>query len=252
MMNVLIIEDENKTAQLLKEMIENHNDYLVVNICQSITSSVAYLKKNQEKLDLLFMDIQLSDGESFEIFNLIEVTKPVIFCTAFDDFMLKAFKNKGIDYILKPFQQKDVDAALKKVDFIKNTFTPSITARLKEIQKSPTFQTSFIVQQKEKMIPLSVTSIAFIFIEYDIVYALTFDNIKSAIFKSLDEIETAINPQDFFRINRQMIVHRNAVKDIVPYFNRKIIVNLTINNKDKAIVSRLKVTPFKDWLEKPE
>jgi response regulator of citrate/malate metabolism len=119
MMNVLIIEDENKTAQLLKEMIENHNDYLVVNICQSITSSVAYLKINQEKLDLIFMDIQLSDGESFEIFNLIEITKPVIFCTAFDDFMLKAFKNKGIDYILKPFQQKDIDVALNKLISLK-------------------------------------------------------------------------------------------------------------------------------------
>jgi DNA-binding LytR/AlgR family response regulator len=108
------------------------------------------------------------------------------------------------------------------------------------------------VQQKEKMIPLSVASIAFVFIEYDIVYALTFDNVKSAIFKSLDEIENAINTQDYFRINRQMIVHRNAVKNIVPYFNRKVIVNLTIINKDKAIVSRLKVSPFKNWLEKPE
>lgn len=251
-MNVLVIEDENKTAQLLKEMIENHADYLVVNICQSITSSVSYLKKNQEKLDLIFMDIQLSDGESFEIFNLIEVKRPVIFCTAFNDYLLKAFKNKGIYYILKPFQQKDVDAALSKVDFIKNVFTPNMDIKLKEIQQKPIFQTSFIVQQKEKMIPLSVASIAHIFIEYDVVYALTFDNEKSAIFKSLDEIESVLNPQDFFRINRQMIVNRNAIKNIIPYFNRKVIVNLTVKNQDKAIVSRLKVSPFKTWLEKPE
>lgn len=251
-MNVLVIEDENKTAQLLKEMIENHSDYLVVNICQSITSSVSYLKKNQEKIDLIFMDIQLSDGESFEIFNLIDVSKPVIFCTAFNDYLLKAFKNKGIDYILKPFQQKDVDAALSKVDFIKTVFTPNMNTKLKEIQQKPTFQTSFIVQQKEKMIPLSVESIAHIFIEYDVVYALTFTNEKFAIFKSLDEIESIINPKDFFRINRQMIVNRTAVKDIVPYFNRKVIVNLTVKNTDKAIVSRLKVSPFITWLEKPE
>jgi two-component system, LytTR family, response regulator LytT len=251
-MNVLVIEDENKTAQLLKEMIENHTDYLVVNICQSITSSVSYLKKNQEKLDLIFMDIQLSDGESFEIFNLIDVTKPVIFCTAFNDYLLNAFKNKGIDYILKPFQQKDVDTALNKVDFIKTAFTANIGTKLKEIQKKPTFQTSFIVQQKEKMIPLSVVSIAHIFIECEVVYALTFDNQKSAIFKSLDEIESVLNPQVFFRINRQMIVNRNAIRDIVPYFNRKVIVNLTVKNNDKAIVSRLKVSPFKTWLEKPE
>lgn len=251
-MNILIIEDENKTAQLLKEMIEEHADYLVVNTCQSISGAVTYLKKNQEKLDLLFMDIQLSDGESFEIFNKIEITKPVIFCTAFDDFMLKAFKNKGIDYILKPFKQKDVDAALGKVNFIKHNFTPNIASKLDTISKSTTYQTSFIVQHKEKMIPLAVEEIAFVFIESEIVYALTFDNKRSAIFKTLDEIENLLNPTNFFRINRQMIVNRNAIKDIVPYFNRKLIVNLSVSNKDRVIVSRLKVSPFKIWLEKPE
>lgn len=251
-MNVLVIEDENKTAQLLKEMIENHTDYLVVNICQSIANSVLYLKKNQKKLDLIFMDIQLSDGESLEIFNLIEVEKPVIFCTAFNDYLLKAFKNRGIYYILKPFLQKDVDDALSKVDFIKSAFTRNIDTKLKEIQQKPAFHTSFIVQLKGKMIPLAVDLIAHIFIEYDVVYALTFDNKKSPIFKSLDEIESIINSKDFFRINRQMIVNRNAIKDIVPYFNRKVIVNLTVQNKNKAIVSRLKVSPFKNWLEKAE
>jgi DNA-binding LytR/AlgR family response regulator len=251
-MNILIIEDENKTAQLLKEMIEEHADYLVVNTCQSISGAVTYLKKNQEKLDLLFMDIQLSDGESFEIFNHIEVTKPVIFCTAFDEFMLKAFKNKGIDYILKPFKQGDVDTALEKVNFIKHNFTKNIAPKLDIISKSLTYQTSFIVQQKEKMIPLSVGDIAFIFIEFEIVYALTFDNKKSAIFKTLDEIENLLNPTKFFRINRQMVVNRTAIKNIVPYFNRKLIVNLSVSNKEKAIVSRLKVSPFKVWLEKPE
>lgn len=252
-MNVLIIEDENKTAQLLKEMIEEHTNFLVVHICQSIASSVAYLKKNQAKLDLLFMDVQLSDGESFEIFNQTEVNKPVIFCTAFNDYLLKAFKNKGIDYILKPFQQKDIDNALKKIDFIKIAFSPNMDQQLREIQaKSPTYQTSFIVQQREKMIPLSVASIALIYIDFDVVYAHTFENTISAIFRTLDEVENVVNPQDFFRINRQMIVNRKAIKELAPYFNRKIIVNLTVNNKNKAIVSRLKVSPFKGWLEKPE
>ena len=125
-MNILVIEDESKTAYLLKEMIENNADYLVVQICQSIKSSVSYLKKNQQKLDLIFMDVQLSDGESFEIFDLIDVKKPVIFCTAFDSYLLKAFKNKGVDYILKPFQQKDVELALNKVNFIKSALGTNI------------------------------------------------------------------------------------------------------------------------------
>ena len=250
-MNVLVIEDENRTAQLLKGMIETHPDYLVVNMCQSITNSTSYLQKHQNKLDLIFMDIQLADGESFEIFNQIEVTKPVIFCTAFNDFLLKAFQNNGIYYILKPFQQKDINEALNKVNLLTKAYPEELNTKLDQI-KQPSFHTSFIVQQKEKMIPILVSSIAFIFIEHDVVYALTQKNEKVAIFKSLDDIEKAINPKDFFRINRQMIINRFAIKAIEPYFNRKVIVRLTVNNKDKAIVSRLKVTSFKKWLEKPE
>ncbi|MCV6630216.1 MAG: LytTR family DNA-binding domain-containing protein [Flavobacteriaceae bacterium] len=251
-MNVLIIEDENKTAQLLKELIENHADYLVVNITQSISSSVDYLEKHQSKLDLIFMDIQLADGESFEIFNLIKITKPVVFCTAFNDYFLKAFKNNGIDYILKPFRQKDLDAALQKIAVMKTAFSSNMTAKLQNIQQTKIYQTSFIVQQKEKMVPIAVDLIALIFIELDVVYAITFGNEKVAIFKTLDDIEKNINPKNFFRINRQMLVNRNAVRDIEPYFNRKVVANLIVNNRNKAIVSRLKVTPFKNWLEKPE
>ena len=251
-MNVLIVEDENKTACLLKDMIENQGNYLVVNICQTISSSVQYLKKNQSKINLIFMDIQLADGDSFEIFNLMEVTKPVIFCTAYNDYMLKAFKNNGIDYILKPFKQRDVVNALKKIDLLQNTFDHTIMAKIQTASQTNSFQTSFIVQKKEKMIPLSVFSIAFIYIENDIIYAVNFDNEKSSIFKSLDEIENVLNPIHFFRINRQMLVNRKAVKNIVPYFNRKLKVNLNIKHTDKVVVSRLKVSRFKQWLEKPE
>lgn len=249
-MNVLIIEDENKTATLLKEKIENLDNYLVVNICQGISDSIEYLKKHQEKLDLIFMDIQLSDGESFEIFKLIEVIKPVIFCTAFDEFLLDAFKNNGIDYILKPFQQEDINKAILKIELIKKNFNSSINF-FNSSQKALTYQKSFIVQQREKMIPLNVENIALIYIENDIVYALASNNSKSALFKTLDEVENLLNPSSYFRINRQMIVNREAITSIEPYFNRRVIVSLNVNNEKKAVVSRLKVTPFKNWLEKP-
>lgn len=251
-MNILIIEDENKTAALLKKMIEEHDNCLVVNTCQSISNSVKYLQKNQAKLDLIFMDIQLADGESFEIFQQIEVNKPVIFCTAFNDFMLKAFKSNGIDYILKPFQQKDIDAAIHKVDIIKSSFQSIPQIFPQETPSKKTFQNSFIVRFREKMIPILVEDIAFIYLENETPHVYTFHGEQSAIFKTMDEIESAIDPNQFFRINRQMIVNRKAIKDIEPYFNRKVIVNLTIAAKDKLIVSRLKVSPFKEWIEKPE
>jgi len=248
-MNILIIEDENQTAELLKEFIEENEHCLVVNVCQSIESAVKYLTKNQSKLDLIFMDIQVADGESFEIFNQIEVIKPVVFCTAFNDHMLKAFENNGIGYILKPFQQKNIDKVLSKIDLIKSSFT-NINSIIQEpnlVQKS--YQKSFIVRSREKMIPLSIENIAFIQLEDEIVYAYKFNGNRAAIFKTINEIENAINPDSFFRINRQMIVNRKAIKHIEPYFNRKVIVNLVISVKNKPIVSRLKVTPFKRWVE---
>ncbi|MEA5139035.1 LytR/AlgR family response regulator transcription factor [Arcicella rigui] len=251
-MNILIIEDENKTASLLKEMIEEQEHCLVVNICQSISSSVQYLTKNQEKIDLIFMDILLADGESFEIFKQITVTKPVIFCTAYDNYMLKAFKNNGIDYILKPFQQKDINAALDKIGFIKLSLS-KINDLLEVRQTKPkTYQQAFIVESREKLIPVFVADIAIFILKNEHVYAIQFNGEKVSIFKPLDEIELSINPSIFFRINRQMIVNRKAIKDIEPFFNRKVIINLTVESAEKIIVSRLRVSDFKKWIENPE
>lgn len=251
-MNILIIEDENKTASLLKEMIEEQELCLVVNICQSIDSSVKYLNKNQEKIDLIFMDIQLADGESFEIFKQITVTKPVIFCTAYDNYMLKAFKNNGIDYILKPFHQKDINYALTKVGFIKHSLTNINDLREVLSIKPKTYQQAFIVESREKLIPIFVLDIAIFILKNENVYALQFNGEKVSIFKPLDEIELSINPAVFFRINRQMIVNRRAIKDIEPFFNRKVIINLLFDISEKIIVSRLKVSDFKKWIENPE
>lgn len=250
-MNILIIEDENKTASLLKEMIEEQEHCLVVNICQSISSSVQYLNKNQEKIDLIFMDILLADGESFEIFKQITVTKPVIFCTAYDNYMLKAFKNNGIDYILKPFHQKDINDALSKVGFIKLSLTK--INDLLEVRpiKPKTYQQAFIVESRDKLVPIFVSDIAIFILRNENVYALQFNGEKVSIFKPLDEIEVSINPAVFFRINRQMIVNRRAIKDIEPFFNRKAIINLSFDISEKIIVSRLKVSDFKKWIENP-
>jgi len=251
-MNILIIEDENNTAELLKEFIEESEHCIVVNICQSIENSVRFLTKHQSKIDLIFMDIHLADGECFEIFNQIEIEKPIVFCTAYDEYMLDAFNNNGIGYILKPFQQKDIDLVISKINLIKSSFR-DINNLLQETnsdQKS--FQKSFIVRSREKMIPLLVNDIAFVHLENEIVYVTKFDGNQFAIFKTINEIETAINPHNFFRINRQMIINRLAIKDFEPFFNRKVVVNLTIPIEKKPIVSRLKVTPFIEWVESPK
>lgn len=255
-MNILIIEDERKTAELLKEFIENKQGYLVVNILDSIKDTVLYLDKHQQNLNLLFLDIQLADGQSFEIFKQIQVDIPVIFCTAYDEFLLAGFKNNGIDYILKPFEEKDISKSLDKFEKLKKSFSGNLIVTNEQIQslsqKERQYQKSFIVHQRDKMIPVQVENIAFFHLDNEVVYVQCFDHKKYSVFKRMDEIQSKLDRQLFFRINRQMIIHRDAVKEVEPYFNRKVIIKPTFDFPEKIIVSRLKVSPFLQWLEKPE
>lgn len=255
-MNVLIVEDEKKTAELLKELIEEQADYLVVHTCPSIECTVNYLAKHQQKLDLMFLDIQLADGESFEIFRETEVNIPVIFCTAYDQYVLKAFKSNGIDYILKPFKEEDIHEALEKVETMRSSLSKGLKPDPHTIRNlftdEPGYQKSFLVRHQENMVPIHVSDIAFVHLINDMVNIYNFKGAKNIIFKKMEEIESSVDPAQFFRINRQMIVNRDAIKEISPYFNRKVTVELSIDIPEKAVVSRLKVTPFLDWMEKPE
>jgi two-component system, LytTR family, response regulator LytT len=252
-MNILIVEDEQKTAHLLKEMIEFYPTYRVAQICDSVEATVAYLRSHLPDLDLIFMDIQLSDGQSFEVFDKIAVNLPIVFCTSYDEFMLKAFKNHGIDYILKPFNKKDIEQAIGKVEELKGKFTTHSTQdfNFKTIlEKEKVYQTSFLIRFREKIYPVLVSDIAFVCLENETVYLYNFKGEKHPVFKSLDEIENAVSPDQFYRINRQMLINRKAIREIEPYFNQRIVVHLTVPTPEVALVPRLKVTPFLSWVEK--
>lgn len=251
-MNILIVEDEIHTASLLKEFVEKNSGYQVLNICDSISSTVHYLKNFASNIDLIFMDVHLADGESFEIFTKTEIEAPIIFCTAFDDYILQAFKNNGIDYILKPFKETDIENALLKVEGLKSSLSNRNSKQTESLSMSKKLQQTFLVRKLEKMIPIDISKIALfhLYNEQLNLYSLTGE--KFTMFKTMDELESSVDSSNFYRINRQMIVNRNAVKDIEPYFNRKVIVNFDFPIPKKAIVSRLKVTPFLDWLEHPQ
>jgi DNA-binding LytR/AlgR family response regulator len=250
-MNVLIVEDEAHTASLLQEIIEQDSDFIVTEKLESVADSVQYLGKYQKNLDLLFFDIQLADGKSFEIFKHVDVTVPIVFCTAYDEYTLQAIKSNGIDYVLKPFKEEEIHNALQKYK--------KLTANLQAKNRPPVvfqgdsskqYQQSFLTQSREKSIVQKIENIALFYVEFETVYLYTFSGEKFPMFKKLDYIESVCDPEVFFRINRQMLVNREAIVSFEPYFNRKIILQLNIKLDDKPIVSRLKVTPFKDWLEK--
>ena len=254
MMKVIIIEDEKRTAKDLATTLESIDDQIeIVTILSSVEQAISYLQNNSD-FDLIFSDIQLSDGLSFEIFNKIRLSVPVIFCTAYDKYALEAFNTNSIDYILKPFDRNSVAKSLEKYHTLKSNFSSfntSLNNLLRTIGTPPsTIQqtsTSIIINQGDKIIPIKTTAIALFVYEDDYVFALTFDLKKNLVSQSLDELESVCGDV-FFRANRQYLINRKAIKDASRHFNRKIQVNLTFDYADQILISRLKVTLFIEWL----
>ncbi len=249
-MNILIVEDEHYTAQLLKEVIEQDTDFAVVKLLASIEETVHFLRKNASIIDLIFLDIELADGHSFEIFKHIDLALPVIFCTAYDEFALKAIKNNGIDYILKPFKDKAIHEALAKYKKLIGTIENKIIHQINVPNKSAvSYQNRFLTQYRDKSIVIETKDIALFSIEYETVFVYTNDGKKHPLYKKLDYFESVCNPKIFYRINRQMLIYKKAITSFEPYLNRKILLHLAIPYSEKVIVSRLKVSDFKKWLE---
>ena len=249
-MNVLIVEDEAHTASLLQEIIEQNEDFIVTQVLETVVETVQYLSKIQGQLDLLFFDIQLADGKSFEIFKHIDVTLPVIFCTAFDDYTFSAIKNNGIDYVLKPFKDKEIQEALQKFTRLKSNFQANENLQnLIESETRVTYQQNFLTYQREKALIIPVKEVAVFELEFETLFLYTYTGIKHGLLKIMEYLESVCDPDQFFRINRQMLVNRNAITSFEPYFNRKIVLELKVRTEEKPVVSRLKVSPFKDWLE---
>ena len=253
-MKVIIIEDEKWTAKELATTLESIDDQIeVVTILSSVEQAISYMQNNSD-FDLIFSDIQLSDGLSFEIFNKIRLSVPVIFCTAYDKYALEAFNTNSIDYILKPFDRNSIAKSLEKYYTLKSnfsTFNRSLNNLLRTIGiQSSTIQqnsTSIIINQGDKIVPISITAIALFVHEDDCVFALTFDLKKHLISQSLDELESVCG-DIFFRANRQYLINRKAIKDASRHFNRKIQINLVFDHTNQILISRLKVTQFIEWL----
>jgi two-component system, LytTR family, response regulator LytT len=251
-MKIVIIEDEKITAKdLARTIIEIDDSIEILTILHSVEEAIDYLKNNPT-IDLIFSDIQLGDGLSFEIFEAVNNQIPIIFCTAFNEYALDAFKTIGIDYLLKPFTKTTVSKALEKYHAMKENFshTEDTLSTLMNALKShtnPTKIASVIIQQGDKIIPLRIENIALFYIQDAYVFAYTFDQKNHILSQKMEDLEKNFYPS-FFRANRQYLVNRKAIKDASHYFNRKVIINLTLAFKEQITVGKLKVTPFIDWL----
>ncbi|WP_044204471.1 LytTR family DNA-binding domain-containing protein [Flammeovirga sp. OC4] len=252
-MKIVIIEDEYLMADELESLILEYGpDNSVEAKLTTIDESIEYLKNNPMP-DLFFSDIQLPDGLSFEIFQEIKCEVPIVFCTAYDEYALEAFKVNGIDYILKPFDNIIISETLQKVNrMIKSNVqnTTDFTSVIEELsgETKKKVKKNILIFKGEKIIPVKTHQIALIHLDSSVTYIHTFDGEKYTTDQSLDNLESCLN-EEFYRINRQFLVNRNAIHHVSKYFARKLLVETQVNISEDIIVSKAKASDFLRWLQ---
>lgn len=248
-MKALVIEDEALAARHILSVLNEIGSIQVLTVLDSIASTVEWFGENPQP-ELIFMDIHLADGSAFKIFELVHVSCPIIFTTAYDEYAIKAFKVNSIDYLLKPVTREAIESALEKLKRLSGA--PAVQSEIQQMLasfiKAKTYRTHFLVQVKgSKLIPLKVKDIACIYIESGLVKAVTSDDKSFVIENTLDELASMLDPTDFFRANRQFIVSRNSIKEVDLWFNNRLSLNLNVKVPDKILISKVRVSEFRNW-----
>lgn len=252
-MTVLIIEDEPQAAERLATMVKSLQPG--VQICASLDSvkrSVEWIATNP-LVDLIFMDIQLADGLSFEIFDKVEVKAPVIFTTAYNEYALKAFKVNSIDYILKPVDKSELEAAFRKYQNLTRQQLPdkmmeSIGYAMQMLTKK--YKERFVIKVGEHLKSVEVNEILFFFSLEKTTFAQTKDGRKHILDFTLDQLDGLVDPSRYFRINRKYIVSTDSIQDMISYTNSRLKLVLKTSDDSDVIVARERVQEFKDWLDR--
>lgn len=250
-MKIAIIEDEPLAAEKLQRYLLKYSEEIeVLATLPSLETAIPWIEEHQQKVDLFFMDIQLIDGLSFEIFTKTSVQKPVIFTTAFDEFAIDAFKVNSIDYLMKPIMFTDLSRALQKLKSLKAQFSNPVelVPLLQKIQEK-VFKDRFLVRMGNHIHSVPSTSINAFFAEGRDVYLVTDQGKKYIIEYKLEALEELLDPKHFFRANRTFIVHLNAITDVTVYANRRLKLALSSKLDKEVIISREKVADFKKWFE---
>lgn len=254
-LKVVIVEDEYIAAQNLERQLEQlEQKFEILAVLQSVDDSVEWFTKNKHP-DIVFMDIYLADGDSFSIFKQVEITSPIIFTTAYDEYALKAFEVNSVDYLLKPIKLENLKKALNKLSYLTGTFlspdernSDMVDKILQTIRENGNqYKKNFLIPLKDKLIPLPVDDIAYIMSEYKIAKIISFSGQRYYLNTSLDEMMRQLNPDKFYRANRQYIVAHRAITDMSIWFNGKLVVNLSVPTDERIIVSRAKSNELEDW-----
>ncbi len=252
-MKFLIIEDETAAAQNLCSILKSiAPEAQILDVIDTVVDSVEWFESNPAP-DLVFMDIHLSDGESCKIFEKVTVNSPVIFTTAYDQYALKAFQTSGIDYLLKPIQEDTVRRAVDKWRLLTGVDKRNYSQKVdKMVSQQSDERQSFLVRFRDKLIPLSQAEIAYCYTSEEKVYAYGYGGERYPMDYTLEALQGILSPRKFYRANRQFIISRDAVVDISVWFGSRLSINLKVEIPEKIIVSKARVSEFKQWLRSGE
>jgi DNA-binding LytR/AlgR family response regulator len=252
-MKAVIVEDEVLAVRNLQTVLDEIGTIEVIATLDSIIETIDWFSKHPQP-DLVFLDIHLADGSAFEIFDKVKVICPIIFTTAYDEYALKAFKVNSIDYLLKPIDISAVQQALKKLRDLSAVTGSQVDMQklMASFKKASTYKTHFLVPVKgDKLLPLQANEIAYIYIDDNLVKARTFDERSFRFEYTLDELAGMLDPELFFRANRQYIISRTAIKDIDLWFNSRLSLNLKVPVSEKILVSKARIHEFREWFGGP-
>lgn len=248
-MQILIIEDEPRAVNQLQKMLLACNfTFQLLGILDSVEEAVSWLQKHP-KPDLIFLDIQLADGLSFEIFQKVQVSSPIIFTTAFDQYAIQAFKVNSIDYLLKPIKQEDLAYSLEKFQQNRGYSTLKqeiLSSLLKEFQ-TKSYRRGILVREGQSFVQIPVDQVNYFYSSESLSFAILGSK-RYILDESLEQLEQSINPDEFYRINRSQIVQKKSILQIENYFNHRLKLHIENHRDQEFIVSRTKCPEFKEWL----
>lgn len=247
-MRVLIVEDETVAYDNLVDIIARIDPSIeVVGNTESVMQTIDWLESNKLP-DLIFMDIHLSDGSAFSIFNSVKVETPIIFITAYDEYAIDAFKVNSIDYLLKPIKEDDLEKAIEKFKKLSRQDVMEYLSQLTSLAPTPTYNDKLLVPLKDKLVPVDVNDISCFYTTDKTTRIYLKDGSNFPYTKTLDQIISSLNPSDFIRANKQFIISRSSVKNITIWFDNRLFVTLDAETPERIYISKNKASEFKAWM----
>lgn len=246
-MRVLIVEDETAALEALKGMLYEYDSQIeVVGITEGVKQTINWLANNNRP-DLIFMDIHLSDGSAFTIFDMINIQIPIIFTTAYDQYAIDAFRVNSIDYLLKPIKQERLREALDKFKRLTDNDISHYIQQMGTLRPKQAYKERLLIPIKDKLVPINLSQVSCFYVAEKLTYIYMQDGTLYTYAKSLEQIATMIDPNNFIRANKQYIISRNSVRDITIWFDNRLRITLDVATPEYIFISKNKASEFKAW-----